>query len=141
MYHICSDTKVRIQDYFPAGIHLVNALSHSCQNDNRKFQPLTFMNTHHTHQIFIFTKHGSFRKIHLVFFKALNIAQKLKQSAVTGLFKCRRLCIKHIQICLPLSTCRHCSGIVVISRIIHQLPQNITDRITLCLFPETVELF
>ena len=53
------------------------------------------MDTHNAHDIFVFPDQICLAEIHIVFLQFINIAHKMKQSLVTGIFIGDRLLHQH----------------------------------------------
>ena len=85
-YGISSKSQLRMDQKPGVYILEIKLFSHSRSKHHRKFQSLAFMNRHDLYCSAAGVCHIHFAKIHLIFLKALNISDKIKQSPVAGFF-------------------------------------------------------
>jgi len=86
------------------------------------------MDAHDANRIFIFANAGRLSKIGIILFQFFNIADKIKQTLVTGLFKSCRLLHQHVQIRLTNLSCRHSRYIIVIAGLFKNAVQQTVYR-------------
>ena len=65
----------------------VELFAHACHNNNREFQPLTFVNAHEPHSIGLFICRVGFPVINLVFLKLFHVPYKMKYALVAATLK------------------------------------------------------
>ena len=85
-YGISSKSQLRMDQKPGVYILEIKLFSHSRSKHHRKFQSLAFMDRHDLYCSAAGVCYIHFAKIHLIFLKALNISDKIKQSPVAGFF-------------------------------------------------------
>ena len=96
----------------------IEAFSHPADKDNRKFQSLALMNTHDPHRIRLLPADAHLAEVNLIPAQFLDIADKVKQSAVARRLEFDRFLHQHIEIRLALLSARHGCGEMSVSRLL-----------------------
>ena len=123
-----SDPVIHIENNGILAVLLIDLMMHSCCKYNRKFQSLTFMDTHDAHYIRIFAQSVRLSEIHLIPLQLVDITDKMKQSAIACGLICGRLRQQHLQIRFSFFSIRPRTDIGKISSLTKQLIDQIVHR-------------